>query len=758
MPKKALRLRVAGIVQGVGFRPHVYRLAGRLGLAGYVVNLGGSEVEIWIEGDAQTVDSFPEVLRRETPPSAEIEEIIIEEVEPAGFEKFEIRKSGRELTKISMIPPDFGMCEDCRREILDPSSRWYRYPFHSCAWCGPRFTIIKSIPYDRENTSMSAFPLCAKCRSEYSDPGNTRRFHIQGISCPDCGPQVYLLDARGSPIRVRDPISEAAKLIDEGYIVAVKGIGGFHLAARASDGDVILKLRKRKKRGRKPFAVMALNLEVARKIAVVDSLAEEILLSPARPIVILPRREAVSPEVAPGLKTVGVMLAYTPLHYLLLASTEDRFAVMTSGNESGEPIIKDNEEALKKLRGVADYFLLHNREIVNRVDDSVIRFSDGEPVLLRRSRGYAPRWIKSNKKFARPVVALGAMLNNTGAIGLEEYVIPTQHIGDLENVETLRFLEESLMFFVRTYSIPLREAVVAIDKHPGFLNRALARELVEEYESELVEIQHHVAHLSASLLEYGASEGYGIAIDGVGYGDDGMIWGGEVLYLGEDGGYQRLGRLEYLPMPGGDRATVYPTRIVIGVLAESLRSEEVVSLAAKLGLDKQLPGGLQEVYVAVRQASWSTKCSSVGRFLDAVSSLLRVSWERTYEGEPAISLEEFSWGGSLISYKFEHSGSVIHTREFFYDYILNGRFREAKPQDIAYTVQYELGRSLAEVAREQGAKRVYVTGGAAVNTVILKGIKSVIGSENVILPKKLPPGDGGVSAGQAYYVKLKGQV
>jgi len=755
MPKKALRLRVAGVVQGVGFRPHVFRLARRLGLSGYVVNLGGSEVEIWVEGDEKAVNLFPEALRSETPRSAEIEEIIIEEVYPAGFMDFEIRKSGRELTKISMIPPDFGMCEDCKREIMDPSSRWYRYPFHSCAWCGPRFTIIRSIPYDRENTSMAAFPLCRKCREEYSDPRNTRRFHIQGISCPECGPQVYLVDSDGSPLRVKDPILEAARLIDEGFIVAVKGIGGFHLAARASDDRVLRELRRRKRRGRKPFAVMALDIETARRVAVVDSQAEQILLSPARPILILPRRDVVSPEVAPGLKTVGVMLAYTPLHYLLLAGTEDRFAVMTSGNESGEPIIKDNEEALEKLRGVADYFLLHNREIVNRVDDSVLRFADGEPVFLRRSRGYAPRWLRAPRGFKRPVVALGAMLNNTGAVGLQEYVVPTQHIGDLENIETLNFLREALYFFIRTYAISLRDAVIVVDKHPGFLNRVLARELVEEYGAELIEVQHHVAHVGAALLEYKVREGFGIAIDGVGYGDDGAIWGGEVMHL-QEGGYSRVGGLEYLPMPGGDRSTIYPSRIVIGVLAERLSVEETLKLAAKLGLDRQLPGGMREASVAAAQSGRSIKCSSVGRFLDAVSALLHVSWERTYEGEPAITLEEFSWGGRLLNYRFEHTGSIIHTKDFFFDYVLNGRFNGERAQDVAYTVQFELGRSLAEVALEQGARTVYVTGGAAVNSILLKGMRSVMGKENVLVQRKLPPGDGGVSAGQVYYAQLEG--
>ncbi|MEZ0345470.1 MAG: carbamoyltransferase HypF [Infirmifilum sp.] len=756
MSVKAYRLRVSGVVQGVGFRPHVYRIASKLGLKGYVVNLGGSEVEIWVEGPQNTVESFPEVLRRETPPSAEIEELHVEEVQPAGFTRFEIRRSDKLLTKISMIPPDFGICDDCKREILDPSSRWYRYPFHSCAWCGPRFTIIRRIPYDRENTSMDPFPLCLECRQEYSDPENLRRFHIQGISCPNCGPQVFLVDRNGAPLRSRDPILDAAKLIDEGFIVAVKGIGGFHLAAKATDDAVLKELRRRKKRGRKPFAVMALDITVARRIAVIDDVAESLLKSPARPIVILPRTREVSPEIAPGLKTVGVMLAYTPLHYLLLQATRDKFAVMTSGNESGEPMIKENEEAVRKLNHVADFFLLHNREIVNRVDDSVLRLSDGVPTFLRRSRGYAPKWIRARRFFKRPIIALGSILNNTGAVGVEEYVIPTQHIGDLENIETLEFLKEALNFLIQTYEISPGESLIVVDKHPLLPSRRLAEQLAPEGDAEIVEVQHHVAHTAAVLLEKGTLEGYGIAIDGVGYGDDGMIWGGEVIHIGEDGSYSRVGKLDYLPLPGGDRATIYPARILIGLLAEYVEFEEALKYAVVNGIDKRLPGGIQELMIAYQQSKTSIKCSSAGRFLDAVAALLGVSWERTYEGEPAITLEEYSWGGNKVNVKLEHERGIVHTKDFFQEYIFNGRFNGINPRDLAYTIQFELGRALAEIAREEGAREVYVSGGAAVNTIILKGIKQVFSPDRVFIPSKLPPGDGGISAGQVYYMQLRG--
>ncbi|MEM0039545.1 MAG: carbamoyltransferase HypF [Thermofilum sp.] len=753
---QALRVRVAGIVQGVGFRPHVYRLAVRHGLKGYVLNLGGSEVEIWVEGDPKQIEDFLYDLKNKTPRSAEIEEIHIQAEAPKGYKDFIILKSGTTITKLSMIPPDFGICEECLREVLDPSSRWYRYPFHSCAWCGPRFTVIEKIPYDRENTSMRDFPLCEECQKEYTDPNNLRRFHIQGISCPKCGPKVFLVDPTGKRLEVEDPIREAARLINEGYIVAVKGIGGFHLACLATDDIVLEKLRRHKKRPTKPFALMALSLEVAEKIAEVDDSARELLTSPARPIVILPRKPgAVSELVAPNLKTVGVMLPYTALHYLLLMDTRDKFLVMTSGNESGEPIIKDNDEALRKLGKVADYFLMHNRRIVNRADDSVVRFTDGEPVMIRRSRGYAPRWITLPRSIKSPAIATGAFLMNTGSVAVEKYVIPTQHIGDLENLETLEFLREALSFLIKTYGIKECDAIVVTDKHPAYPSRLVAEEIASKCSNKLVEVQHHVAHVSAVMLETASTEEYGIAIDGVGYGDDGQIWGGEVLYVGQ--GYERLGHLDYLPMPGGDMATVYPARILIGTLTRALGEEEALKIFQSNGLQRYLPGGLSEARLAARQTSGSPMSSSAGRFLDAVSTALGVSWKRNYEGEPAITLEEYSYGGNIISDSLlEAEGDTVKTSDFLLK-LLQGELRHS-PRDLAYTVQFLLGKRLAEIAREKGAKKILVSGGAAVNTPIVKGIRAIFGKENTILPKKLPPGDNSISAGQIYYAYLQGYI
>ncbi|RLE60628.1 MAG: carbamoyltransferase HypF [Thermoprotei archaeon] len=755
---EAARIRVTGIVQGVGFRPFVYRLAKNCSLKGYVQNLGGSEVEIWVEGEKKSIISFIEKLKNEKPRAAELDKIEIEWVKPWGFADFEIKRSGTVKTKLSMIPPDFGMCDDCLREVLDPTSRWYRYPFHSCAWCGPRFTVIEHTPYDRENTSMKFFPLCEDCRKEYSDPGFIRRFHIQGISCPQCGPQLYLTDRNGAPIRCRDPISEAAKLIDEGYIVAVKGLGGFHLAALATDDDVVKELRRRKKRSRKPFAIMALDLNVARKIVYVTEEAEDLLTSSARPIVVLPRKSyEVSKEVAPGLDTLGVILAYTPLHYLLLNETRDKFLIMTSGNISGYPISKDLDDALKKLGDIADFFLTHNRRIVNRADDSVVRFTDGTPMFLRRSRGYAPRWIEVWRKLERPAIAVGAMLNDAGAIGVEQYIIPTQYIGDVENIETLDYLREAIDFLIKNYGIDICESKIIADKHPNYLSLILARELASKCGSDVYRVQHHVAHIASVMAENDLKEAYGIAIDGIGYGDDGMIWGGEVLYIGEDGSYERLGHLEYIPMPGGDRATKYPARIVAGILYEIYGMDEALRISRKYRLSDKLPGGNVELKIALHQASNNLKTSSIGRVLDAFSALLGVCWERSYEGEPAIRLEAAGLGGNHLGLTIEWEDGVVQTKEFFLSLLERG-FDGLSLRDIAYTVQYELARGLGIVAKEEGAKKVLVSGGAAVNTIIIKSLREIFGKKNVVLPQRLPASDGGISTGQIYYAMLSGEI
>ena len=758
-------IRVAGIVQGVGFRPFVYRIARKNHVKGYVKNLGGAEVEIWIEGTKKDIENFIKDLTKLKPPSARIEELKVTRVSPKGFKNFVIMKSEREATAISMIPPDFGMCEYCLKEIVDKNSRWYMYPFNSCAWCGPRFTIIEKIPYDRENTTMIDFPLCEECIREYKDPTNLRRFHAQGISCPKCGPRVKLLDQTGEILEDNSikAIVEAAKLIDNGHIVAVKGIGGFHIAALASDDNVVLELRRRKRRPHKPFALMALNLEVCERLVYLDDSAKSLLESIEKPIVVLQRKEdsPASKYVAPNLNTIGVMLPYTPLHYILLNKTKDKFLIMTSGNPKGLPICASNEEALSKLKGIVDYFLVHNRRIVNRVDDSVIRFTNREPCFLRRSRGYVPTWIKLNFSLKRSVIAFGAMLSNTGAIGVHNYVIPTQYVGDMDNLENLEFLESALRFLMECYKVNFEGSLLVADKHPLYSTRKLAMKFSEKYGSQLVLVQHHHAHITSVMAERGISpdkEVLGIAIDGVGYGEDDNIWGGEVLRVRYDK-YTRIGHLKYQVLPGGDLAVRYPVRSLIGLLARTLPEDELRDLCSKLKLAEGLPRKERELDIVIRQAYSSSqpRASSTGRFLDSISALLNVCRERTFEGEPAITLEAYAHGGELIPELSEkhyidyvNNTYLINTPRLAVDLI--SLMDDYDFKSIAITAQVLLGKCLGLITLKCARRSddlLIVSGGAAVNDFIIHGIRSIVKDRlSVVLPKRIPPGDGGISVGQ----------
>jgi len=761
----ALLIRVVGLVQGVGFRPFIFRIAEKNRVQGYVKNLGGAEVEIWIEGFEENLKSFIKDLTKLKPPPAKIEELIIKKVEPKGFKDFFIMKSEQGATTLSMIPPDFGMCEYCLKEIIDKKSRWYMYPFNSCAWCGPRFTMIERVPYDRENTTMVDFPLCKECLKEYTDPKNLRRFHAQGISCPKCGPKAMLLDQTGKVIEEDSvkAVFKAAELIDEGFIVAVKGIGGFHIAALASDDDIVLELRKRKNRPSKPFALMVLDIKTCEKLVYLNNLAISLLKSMERPIVVLPKREnaPVSEYIAPNLGTLGVMLPYTPLHYMLLSKTRDKFLIMTSGNPKGLPLCIDNKEALKRLSGIVEYFLVHNRRIVNRADDSVIRFTNGEPCFLRRSRGYVPTWIKLSFSMKRPIVALGAMLSNTGAIGIGNYVIPTQYVGDMDNLENLEFLKSALRFLIQCYKIDLKDSIVVTDKHPLYPTRRLAIKLSKEYGSHLVFVQHHHAHIASVMAELNIpsdKEVLGIAIDGIGYGDDGNIWGGEILRVRYND-YVRVGHLSYQVLPGGDLAVKYPVRSLIGILSQVYPEEGLRKLCNELKLSKGLPRGERELEIVIKQAYSPSqpKASSTGRFLDGVSALLNVCRLRTYEGEPAIVLEAFARKGKLIDeleekhyVNYVNDIYLVNTPKLIDDVIhLIGSYDF---RSIALTVQVLLGKCLGLIAlrsARKGDNILIVSGGAAVNDFIIRGIRSVVRDKlKVVLPRKIPPGDGGISVGQ----------
>lgn len=751
---RALRIIVTGIVQGVGFRPSIYRIAVKSGVRGYVRNLGGSEVEIFIEGNKDELNKFIELLKNDLPPVAYIHNMEMSNANLVGYTEFKILPSMKKSVKRSIIPPDFSVCDDCIEEVYDPGSRWFRYPFNSCAYCGPRYSIMQDIPYDREKTSMIDFPLCNLCNNEYNEPDNIRRFHAQGISCPACGPRLWLTDKNGEKIDCEDPIIEAARLINEGYILSIKGIGGFHIAALASDDNIVIELRRRKNRPQKPLAIMAKDLETLNKLVYINEDAVKLLLSPQHPILLLQKKEdsLASKYIAPGLMHLGVFLPYTPLHHMLLNEVRDGFAIMTSGNPPGEPMCIKNNEAIKKLRNIVDYHLLHNRRIVNRVDDSVIRFTHNRVSMLRRSRGYAPYWIILGSKLDRDVIAFGAMLQNAGGVGFEDKAVLTQYIGDCDEFRTMLDLKIYLRRLVKFYRIDASEAIVAVDMHPMYPTMRLAREWVKKYGNELIVIQHHWAHIASVMAEHSLdNEAVGIAIDGAGYGLDGNIWGGEVILASYEG-FKRIGHIDYVPMPGGDIATIYPVRILVGILSRFMDTNEINRFFRKHDLLKKSGRNPDELDIIMRQTGNSPLTSSLGRILDAAASLLNVAYIRTYEGEPAMKLEAFAKPGNIIleiPIKRRNGVWIIDVVHLF-EKLINFVDEGVDKRILAYNVQRGLGWALAEIALKYAGDSIAVSGGAAVNNIIMEAIigRCREADVDVLTNRQVPSGDGGIALGQ----------
>ncbi|EWG06687.1 MAG: (NiFe) hydrogenase maturation protein HypF [Candidatus Aramenus sulfurataquae] len=736
---KSYKVVISGLVQGVGFRPFVYRVAKASKVNGYVKNLGGSEVEVRIEGDSHQIGEFLHLLFTKLPPPARIESVRMEEEEFSGLEGFSIAPSGNLMREPSQIPPDLAVCDECMREVLDPKDRRYHYPFNSCAYCGPRFSMLYKVPYDRENTAMRDFPLCDLCSKEYYDSENERRFDAQGISCPSCGPKLFLETIDGEGVD-GDPIEVTAKLLSEGYVVAVKGIGGFHIAVDPFNDDVVLKLRERKNRPQQPFAVMALSLNEVKRHAYVSKVEEDLLTSPERPIVLLKKREdySLSRFLSPGLDREGFFLYYTPLHYLLLERLGKHVLVMTSGNKHGFPMCTDERCVKERLKGVVDFVLYHNRKIVNRVDDSVVRVSNNRVLMIRRSRGYAPLWIKVKGRRFVHSMAVGAELQNAGAVGFDDKVVLTQYIGDTDDLESLEDLEKYLEFFSKLYS--LRPKIVVSDKNPGYQSSYLAQKLAERYNAELVRIQHHYAHVLSVAADHGLEEGVGIAIDGIGYGDDGNAWGGEVIkFSGEK--YERIYHLRYVPYVGGDVNALRPKRMLALFLSQFMGFDEISGLT-----------GLKDVELAFLEKAVKRRglmTSSLGRFLDAVSAFLGICNLRTYEGEPAMKLEASAMGGKLLDMEIPLVGEEIDTVRAFQWMIENwGKYRV---NDLAYTVQYKVGEALVKAALKLSPESILVSGGAAVNEYVLKGIAENSEGVPVLTPRRVPAGDGGIALGQIYY-------
>jgi len=762
---------VTGLVQGVGFRPFVYRLAVSMDLKGYVINLGDASVEIVVEGHADTIKRFVERLMLEKPSPSRIDNVSIEWLDYTGeFKDFRIMPSDHKVRQSgSSIPPDIAICDDCVKDLMSSDPRWSEYPFTCCAVCGPRFTMIVDLPYDRERTSMIKFPMCEFCRRDYEDPTN-RRYHAEGICCRFCGPKNELLDRSGAKISCEDPIKEAAKLIKEGHIVAVKGIGGFHIACLATDDDVVLKLRRRRRRPQQPFAVMSPSIEHVEKFAHVNQIERELLTSKERPIVVLRSKpeSPISPWVSPGLDSVGVMLPYTGIHLLLLMYVNELAVIMTSGNYPGEPMVITIDDALKRLSGIVDYFLTHDRDIINRCDDSVVRVTRGVPTFLRRSRGYAPSPIVFSgiESEGGCVVALGGDLNVTISFLVGNKCYVSQHIGDLENPDSLDFLAHSYNFFKKVLRVKKVDAI-ACDLNRSFASTKFAEDLSKELEAPLIRVQHHYAHAASLMAEAGLGpddEAIVIAMDGVGLGDDGTAWGGEVLLTTYER-YKRVGCIKPYPLPGGDLCAYYPVRALAGLLSQAMSLEELEQLLLER-FSSAFRYGSREVPVVVKQLRSGLNVvpsSSTGRYLDAVSAMLGVCTYRSYEGEPAMKLEALARASSsdvAVDVPMVDKGEIIMVDASQIVLQLLTSMKNVSPSYIARAAHVAIAKGLAEIAclkaLEEGVKVVGVSGGAAVNEILIETIEKEVSRHGLTLLRHrvLPPGDGGLSTGQAVVGKF----
>lgn len=739
------RLRVHGVVQGVGFRPFVYRAAVEAGLAGSVRNLGDAGVEILVEGDEASVERFLKVLREDSPPLARVERLESQTCEAAGRDGFSIAPSADAHGGRGSTPPDTAICDACAADVLG-ESRYRGYWATSCTDCGPRFTVIEGLPYDRPLTSMSEFPMCENCAREYTDPLD-RRYHAQTIACASCGPR---LTFDGSEA---DPIDRAIAALLAGEILSIKGIGGTHIACDATNEGAVGALRSRLGRPGQPFALMA-SEDVLSEIAEVTAEELELLRSPERPIVVLRQRPGRLPEgVAPGLHTIGVMLPYTGLHVLLFACLGVPL-VMTSANLPNRPMLIENAEILERLGGIVDHHLLHDRRIVARCDDSVRRRVGGRNVFLRRSRGHVPGSIPVELGQER-ILALGPETGLTFTLYADGVATPSQHIGSVDDLETYEFLEAGIEHLKRLTGFVSAD-VVACDLHPQFLTTQLARRLGRETGARVVRVQHHVAHLASLMGEHGEDRVVGIVLDGYGYGLDGSAWGGEVL-LASDGAVERVGSLRPIRLPGGDAAARQPLRVAAAILREAgAPRSEILGELGRRGLRE--PDGealLRQIERGVN-APWTT---SAGRFLDAVAAWFGIATERTYEGEPAMRLEAAAARGrpvKLEARRRDREGlRVLDTVDLFLRLIEFGD--GASVEDAAATAQRALAEGVAsvaiEVARSRGVETVGLSGGVGYNDAIASSIARFVEAAGLryVTNERVPCGDGGVSFGQVVF-------
>ncbi len=749
------QILVRGIVQGVGFRPYVFSLARRRVLRGRVFN-HSSGVVIEVEGEAQAIEQFVNDLAAFPPPLALIESVErSDDLIPANFGDFQIIESATAAENVVPIPADIATCSDCLRELFDPRNRRYRYPFINCTNCGPRFSIIKDIPYDRIRTTMHEFVMCGECHAEYENPLD-RRFHAEPIACSVCGPQLLLTDAWGrevtpSPGAVDRALSHTIRLLEQGQIIAVKGLGGYHLACDALNPEVVERLRSSKYRVDKPFALMAGSVDQIREYCVVTRAEEELLLSVGRPIVLLEKKpDAKIPHtVAPGVQTLGFMLPYTPLHHLLL---EDfgRLLVMTSGNVSDEPICYKDGEARGRLGEIADYFLWHNRRIQMRVDDSIMRVQAGSEILLRRSRGYAPVPLKTSFGFHRQILACGAEMKNTFCLTRDYYAFISHHIGDLENLETFGSFTTGIEHFKRLFN--LQPEVVAHDLHPEYLSTKYALSLPTHVPK--IGVQHHHAHIASCMADNGLDgDVIGVAFDGLGFGEDGRLWGGE-FFVADYTRARRIAHLSYLPMPGGTQAIREPWRMAAVYLHHAFGDEFLhPDLPFLQRLDRRAWATLKQMCA---RGINSPETSSMGRLFDAVASLLGVRDTVNYEGQAAIELEAMAVCEGTRGYEFEFDKTrgIIEAapviRQIVADLLLG------VPAELV-SARFHLGVGqmiecvACRIREQQRLNCVALSGGVFQNKLLLEKTRQMLSASgfDVFTHRRVPAGDGGIALGQA---------
>jgi hydrogenase maturation protein HypF len=741
---RAYSITVQGVVQGVGFRPFVYRLARANHLTGWVLN-AEEGVEIHLEGREQSLLAFVEDLRAQSPPAASVTELRVLPTETVGFAEFTIRSSKNELQPTVQISPDLPVCESCLQELFDPNDHRHQYPYINCTNCGPRYSVIRSLPYDRPNTTMSRWPLDDDCSAEYNDPAN-RRFHAQPVACPACGPHYFFRSGDELVHGDAEAICQAVHHLQRGKILAVKGLGGYHLACDAKHAEAVAALRTRKYRKEKPFALMAKDIAVARTLVELLPDAEALMKSVARPIVLAPARVDL-PGVAPDNDDLGVMLPYTPLHHLLFAAGAPAILVMTSANRSSEPIAYADEDALKQLEGIADAFLIGERPIARRVDDSIARAGVFGPTILRRARGYAPGAV-ATFPVEHPILALGADLKNTVTLVVSGQAFVSQHIGDLHHFEAFRSFQETIEDLLSMYEIRPDELLVVHDAHPQYVSTAHALGLPA---SKRLAIQHHRAHIASVIAEHGAwnRRVIGVSFDGTGYGDDGTIWGGEIFVGSVAEGFERIAHLRSAALPGGDAAASYPVQAAAGYITQL---EDLPDLTRT---PFSFPSRYRDAVQLVRKSLRTFSTTSMGRLFDAAAALLGFTRETTFEGQAAMWLERLARNASKIdTYPFPFVGGELDFRPLL-EGVVYDRLRGRDPNEVARAFQrgiaVGLRDALVDLRARHGVDTVALSGGVFQNELLLSDLKDLLEGQSLQIwtNRAVPANDGGIGLGQA---------